>query len=240
MQSKKQHNFLKLLRIFHLFCIICLYFCNETISQTDSIFFANGVNYFIDGNYAKCTEEFDKIKKVGRLISFGMYYDSIVNFFLSNKEIIKNNESCYKNIKFYNDIFLKSEILTNELQSFLNANGELLTEEKQKKDELTEYNRIKLINEGENYKSYYQNKIDNKDYNKIGDILYYEEFKRQYVTGNVITTKYTKNYDYELDGGQIGRIMFTIDVWYTYGYGDLYYKIYYDLIIDDKYYWHTN
>lgn len=212
--------------------------CCNLYAQDDSAHFTKGVLLFQEGKYSDCTTELDKIKKVGRVISFGTYYDSIINFFLTNIEVIRNDEICYRNIKLYNDIYLKSEKLNIELLALLNTNNELVTEDKKKKDLFIEDKRQLMEGEAQNLKNYYESIINGKSFNKIGDILYDENFRRSYATGSVTITRYTKNYDYVWDTGGEGKIMFTIDVWYSYGYGNLYYDIYYDLYVNGKYFWH--
>lgn len=204
------------------------------------MYFSKGKKLFELKKYPDCTTEFDKIKVTGNVPAYGIYYDSIVNFFLSNIETMKNDDLCFRNIKLYNDIYLRSEKLSYELETMLNAKNELLDEEAKKKNEFIEEKRPYLELEAENYKSYYAKKINGKNYNQIGDILYEENFTRSYARGSVSITRYTKTYEYLWENGIKGTVKLIIDVWYSYGYGNLYSDMYYDLTVWDKIFWHQN
>lgn len=73
--------------------------------------------------------------------------------------------------------------------------------------------------------SYYDKKIKGKSRNKIADFLYEENFSHDYFTGGTLGEEFSGDFTYT---GYEQSDMFyriTISLWYSYGYGNLYYKI---------------
>lgn len=86
--------------------------------------------------------------------------------------------------------------------------------------------------------SYYDKRIKGKSRNKAADFLYSEGFSHDYFTGETLGEKFTLTFTY----GKIPRSTMSytmiISFWYSYGYGNLYYKIEYDYNFDGQTHYH--
>jgi|SRR4030095_2215944 len=119
------------------------------------------------------------------------------------------------------------EIDSKSVHSAIDSSRTTRNEEKNKLKEFLESQAQQLI-------VYYEPKISGKSYNAAADYLYDEGFGRGYITGSVTKTDFFKSFCYndsyqpvEYPNGYC--IKLHIYLWYSYGYGNLYYSFDYDL-----------
>jgi len=139
---------------------------------------------------------------------------------------------------FYDDLPYKKEELENEA---LRKEKEASRIEKLEKEEIklnqSELIRETLIREAEQTTEYYRNKINGKSHNKIADYLYHEGFSRDFSSsGSVIKEIFTLRYIYENYSQFDMSYQIKIAMWYSYGYGDLYFDVSYNYYIFGKFY----
>lgn len=104
--------------------------------------------------------------------------------------------------------------------------------QKKSNKEYEEELRQLIINDAEEKRTYYENKIHGKKHNVIADYLYEEGFTRSFSSGAVLKEDYTTDFTFN---DLPGKVYYTlkISMWNSYGYGKLYYSI-------DYYYWINN
>lgn len=93
---------------------------------------------------------------------------------------------------------------------------------------------IDILKDAELLYTSYKNKIDGKSENIIADILYDDGFSRTYdLSGSVFKDVYQLSWLYDTGGNEKDRLTFIICLWYSYGYGRLFYSIEYNILLVD-------
>jgi len=109
------------------------------------------------------------------------------------------------------------------------------TEHKENENKLKEIEQSKdiIISEAQNKKEHYENMISGQSHNSIADFLYQEGFSRNFSNSGSIFKEIFEKTFYD-ENNSFYRI--TIEMWYSYGYGNLYYDVYYSYYINDNYF----
>lgn len=134
----------------------------------------------------------------------------------------------------YDELSYKNDELSKVRETEIKDSLKLV--EKQLKVEMNSVQMIAMGDEIMEKVSYYQKKLSGKTRNKIADILYHDGFSHDYFTGGTLGEKFELTFTY--DGVPFYTKSFTIAVhmWYSYGFGNLYYEVGYHCYFDGKYY----
>lgn len=203
--------------------------------------YRRGKELFFEGKYSVALNYFTHL--IRRKTKFS---DSVRTFLGQNLNSIIVTESNIEDVKILSKFLEELHIANYELEAkadsiILAFENERIHSE-QRRDEKKEILNLQYEEMLYDYQLlaydlmiYYADLISNKTYNQIADIMYDEGFRRRYFESTTVGVHYIKTYsyynnDYDLSEHRItsddDEITLYVDVWYSYGFGQLYTDIY--------------
>lgn len=200
--------------------------------------FENGKRIYFLQQFVESSKYFEKCEQ------WKYYKDSIRTFYSKNLDFaIQNGQYIWAK-----DIARIYGIQNNELNRLLDSiqlAKKIEEEEKIREKEIEKGLKEAVYNEAvgkiESYVNdlyyYYNDKLSGKSRNSMADFLYYEGFSRDIRVGSTLIEEFIKFYYFDKNGNILEMVhsgefycILNIDVWYSYGYGNLYYSVDYSIV----------